>query len=605
MCGIFGYIGTQDAISICCEGLALLEYRGYDSTGIAGVNQGKISFRKKAGKLSSLRKILDLEPLDFAIAHTRWATHGGVSDENAHPHLDPTQSFALIHNGIIENYHSLKEELLKEGYLFSSQTDSEVIVQMIAKNYHGDLLDAVNQTIKRLEGSFAFLVIHKDHHEIIATAHGCPLAIGIDEKEEEVLLSSDASAFFGKNYRVFFLENKEIAKVQKGKISIFSEEKIPKKKIERILQNTQKAPTKEGFSHFMLKEIFEQPQAIRNAMQNRYQGSLFFEELGVSSSFFQDIERVWIVGCGTSSHAGSLATLFLEDLTGLFSFCDIASEAQYRKTVSPDKTLFLAISQSGETADTLSALRKAKKEGFRTLSLCNVEHSTMVREADASLFLKAGIEVSVCSTKAFTSQLTMLYLFSLYLGRIRNYLSVEEERNYFQELSLIPSALEKVLEQHKKIEGIAKCYAKYDHFFFMGRRYMYPTAVEAALKLKEISYVNANGYAAGELKHGPIALLDQNFPVVAFAGSRSTEEKFFSNLMEIKARKAPLLVFAFDSMKKIETVADHVIYLPETLDLLSSFTSTIASQLFAYYIAKERGCEIDQPRNLAKSVTVE
>ena len=606
MCGVFGYIGERNAVEVCCHGLELLEYRGYDSTGIAGVSQGRIDYAKRAGKLTELKQILEITSLDLAIAHTRWATHGAVTDKNAHPHLDETHSFAIIHNGIIENYASLREALQKEGVVFSSDTDTEVIVQLVAKKYRGDLVHALYETLPLLEGNFSLLLIHKDHpKEIVAAAFGCPLAIGVDDEKTEVIVSSDPNAFFGAHFNVVFLQNGEIARIQKGKIGIYGKGLMKKKKKSERTQGNLQAPSKEGFEHFMLKEIFQQPSTIQKAMTGRFDKTVVFEELTLSPKIFEQMQRVFLLGSGTSAHAGMIGAMLLEDLAKLPAFCEIASEARYRTTLFSPKTLGLAISQSGETADTLAALREMQKHRSKVLSICNVENSAMVREADGSLFLKAGPEISVCSTKAFTSHLVMLALFALQVALLKKQISTEKAAEFYADIELLPKHVAQVLDQTKEIERIGKKYAKYDDFFFMGRRYMYPTCLEAALKLKEISYVNANGYPAGELKHGPIALLDAKFPVVAFCANLLTQEKILSNLMEVKARGAPVFAIAPTSCQAIQGIADDVIWVPPIRDELAPFSSIVVGQLFAYFLAKERGCEIDQPRNLAKSVTVE
>lgn len=606
MCGIFGYVGKRDPLTVCLAGLSQLEYRGYDSTGIAGISQGVIAVQKKAGRLSQLKIGLSLPPLELAIAHTRWATHGRVNDINAHPHLDVTGSIALIHNGIIENYAELKQEMQREGISFTSETDSEVVANLIAKHYRGDLVRALHQSLPLLRGSFAFLVIHKDHSdEILAVARECPLSIGVNAEKTESIVSSDPNAFQGSHFDIVFLRGDEIARVTCGKIEVFdSAMKRVKKKTERLSIDA-KLPSKEGYDHYMIKEIYEQPSTIQKAMIGRFDGDVLFDELKLPPSFFRSIRSIWILGCGTSWHAGSLAALALEDLARLPAAAEIASEARYRNPLLSPETLVLAISQSGETADTLAALREAKKYGCKILGICNVKNSTLAREADGTLFLKAGPEVSVCSTKAFTSQLVVLLLLTLYLGKLKGTIGQEKIGIILQELEKIPSLIQQILDRAADIEKLAKKYASYDDFFFMGRRYMYPTCLEAALKLKEISYVNANGYPAGELKHGPIALLNPRFPVIAFCANEKTKEKIGSNLTEVKARGAPVFAIAPRSFSEVRHIVDDVFFVPDTMDELAPFPSTIVGQLFAYYFAKERGCDIDQPRNLAKSVTVE
>ncbi len=606
MCGVFGYIGIRNPLEVCLSGLEKLEYRGYDSSGIGGIFEGQIVLCKKAGKLSALKNSIQLPQISLAIAHTRWATHGKVNDENAHPHLDFTQSIALIHNGIIENYKELKNDLLKEGITFSSDTDTEVIANLIAKYYEGDLVQALNATLSQLKGIFALVVIHKDHpDQIIAAARDCPLSIGYSDQEDESLISSDPNAFEESNYNIVFLKDDEIAKVQKKSIKIYNKNlDIISKKIER-LEIDIRPPSKEGFEHYMLKEIFEQPLTIKKALLGRYDEDIFFEELKLSTDVLKKIKNLWILGCGTSSHAGRIASLLVEDWARLPSSVEIASEARYRNPLISEETLIVAISQSGETADTLAALKETKKYHCPNLGICNVKNSTLARETDGVILLKAGPEISVCSTKAFTSQIAVLTLFSLYLARLHNQLSKSQVKTIFEELQEIPKHIETVLNQLPTIQAIAKKYAKFEHFFFMGRGYMLPTAMEAALKLKEISYVNANAYPAGELKHGPIALLHSQFPVVAFCAHKKTRDKIISNLTEVKARGSPVLAIAPSDDSEIKEIADDVIYVPKTRDELAPFSSSVVGQLFAYFIAKERGCDIDQPRNLAKSVTVE
>lgn len=591
MCGIFGYIGEEDPLRACVAGLEQLEYRGYDSTGIAGISGGSLTICKEIGKLSSLKQKLTLQALDLAIGHTRWATHGKVTHQNAHPHFDKKKTIALVHNGIIENYDALREELRREGVVFVSETDTEVITQLIAKHYEGDLVRAVQKTLPLLKGHFAIALIHKDHpDQIIAASRECPLSVGTDEKGSESILSSDPNAFWGKTLNILFLRNDEVAKIQKGKVEVFHRDLQPIVKKTERLENHSKAPSKEGFAHFMLKEIYEQPSTIQKAILGRLEeGKAQLEALPEE---FHEASSVWFIGCGTSSHAGSIGALFLEELAGIPAHSEIASEARYR--IIPQGTLIVAISQSGETADTLAAVREIRARGFKVLGLCNVKNSTLTRETDGCLFLKAGPEMSVCSTKAFTSQIALLYLLALYWGKKRG-----------EELKKIPGQIEQVLAQAPLIEKMGKKYSAFHNFFFMGRRYMFPTCLEAALKLKEISYVNANGYPAGELKHGPIALIDAQFPVIAFCANRQTQEKILSNLQEVKARGAPTLALAPHSFQEVAKVADDVLWLPEASDALSPFASTVAGQLLAYFIAKERGCDIDQPRNLAKSVTVE
>lgn len=592
MCGIFGYIGTKNALHVCLNGLKMLEYRGYDSTGIAGIRNGEISLCKAAGKLEQLEKKITLQELEIAIGHTRWATHGKVNDLNAHPHLDTRKTIALVHNGIIENYDDLKRELEKEGAVFYSETDTEVIVQLIAKNYEGDLLRAIQKIMPKLKGHFAICAIHKNHpDQMVVAVRDCSLSAAYDDAKNEAIISSDPNTFIGKAFNVLFLRNNEIARIEKGKVTVFNQDgKILAKESHR-LEAQVSPPSKNGFEHFMLKEIFEQPGTVQRAYLGRIEkNKVHFEELRED---FSKYRHVWFIGCGTSAHAGSIGALFLEQIAQIPARSEIASEARYR--ILPPETLVVAISQSGETADTIAAVKEIKAKGFKVLGICNVQNSALPRETDGCIFLKAGPEISVCSTKAFTSQIAILYLFAHYMAK-------KEVDPQFLHLQV---QIQHVLDQMAKIAEIGKKYSKYNDFFFMGRHYMYPTCLEAALKLKEISYVNANGYPAGELKHGPIALIDAQFPVIAFCANRQTEDKILSNLQEVKARGAPILAFAPEHLTHVSTIADDVIWLKNTTDELAPFASCVAGQLFAYFVAKERGCNIDQPRNLAKSVTVE
>jgi glucosamine--fructose-6-phosphate aminotransferase (isomerizing) len=592
MCGVFGYIGKKDPLNKCLSALQQLEYRGYDSSGIGGIFEGKIVCCKKAGKLELLKKEISLPPLEIAIAHTRWATHGKVSDQNAHPHLDASESIALIHNGSIENYDVLLAEIEKEGIKLRSETDTEVIAELLAKYYEGDLVAALQKTTARLKGIFALVAIHKDHpHELVVAARGCPLSIGFNDDKTEAMVSSDPSAFHDPELNILFLEKSEIARVTKNGVEIFDQNLKQVNKASKKLAGESAPPSKGHFKHYMLKEIYEQPSAIKRALQ---------APLQIPDDFFEHIDRIWLIGCGTSANAGSLAALLFEEIAHISATCEIASEACYRTTLLTKQTLVIAISQSGETADTLAALREVKKAGCKTLALCNVAHSTLMREADHGLLLHAGPEISVCSTKAFTSMLTVLTLLVLELAKKRR-LPYE---HLLTALQKIPDQVQQVIDQADSLKKLAHKYLDYDDFFFMGRRYMFPTAVESALKLKEISYVNANGYLGGELKHGPIALLHSRFPVVAFTANQQTQEKMFSNLMTVKARGAPVFAIGAQAQQNIGAIANDIFYVPDTLDELAPFASTVAGQLFAYFIAEERGCDVDQPHHLAKSVTV-
>ncbi|MFA5250100.1 MAG: glutamine--fructose-6-phosphate transaminase (isomerizing) [Parachlamydiales bacterium] len=610
MCGIFGYLGSlENPLSACLEGLKKLEYRGYDSAGIAGLIKGRLWALKESGKIAALEaQIKNKVPLEIAIGHTRWATHGAPTRENAHPHFDEKETLALVHNGIIENYSSIKTFLKQQGIKFFSETDTEVIAQLVAYHYQSDLLKAVQAALKELKGAFAIALIHKDHPDtIVAASRECPLAIGFDDLKKEILISSDPNAFLGRNLNVAYLQKDEIALLQKAKIEIFDTMNHPILKKTEKLYGQNLLSTKKGYDHFMLKEIFEQPFTIQKSLVGRLDeglGSAHLPELALSNLDLTSVRQILITACGTSYHAGLFAAELLEETARLPARAEIASELRYKNPLISRETLLIAISQSGETADTLGALREARARGARILAICNVKNSTLAREADAVLFLNAGPEISVCSTKAFTSQVTLLALFTLYMARLRH-LGQKEGKKFLRELSLLPQIASEVLNQSGRLEKLALKYSQFENFFFLGRRYMYPACLEAALKLKEISYLNANGYPAGELKHGPIALISQELPVIAFAAKGPTYGKMLSNLQEVKARGAPLFAFAFEKDRELEKIADDVFYLPRISDELAILPASIAGQLFAYFIAKERGREIDQPRNLAKSVTVE
>lgn len=608
MCGIFGYTGHRKAAKIALAGLKRLEYRGYDSAGIALLENGDIFFNKQKGKVAELEKALNGHNGDahLAIAHTRWATHGKPSEINAHPHLDEKNTLALVHNGIIENYLSLRKMLTDKGVNFTSETDTEVVAHLISHFYQGNLLETIKHILTLIHGAFSIALIHKDHPgKIFAFAHQAPLAIGLGKNE--AFVSSDATAFGEYTRDVTFLGSGEIAVIDAEKIELYNVELTPISREMQQLAASACEVNKGDYEHFTLKEIFEQPTTISNAIQARFireYGTAAFQELRMSPNDLLSIQRILILACGTSWHAGYLATYLFEDLARIPTQVEISSEYRYKNPVVVPGTLVIAISQSGETADTIAAVRELKAKGANILAICNVDSSTLVREADNTLFLRAGPEIGVCSTKAFTSQVAVLTLLALQLARIRH-LSKTEGQDFIDALIKIPEQVEKVLSMASGIQQLANKYAKFENFFFLGRRYMYPTAMEGALKLKEISYINANAYAAGEMKHGPIALIGENCPTVAFCANKQTADKFISNLMEVKSRNGPILAIAEEGMQGLEGIADDVIMVPSTIDELAPILSTIAAQLFAYYVALARGSDIDQPRNLAKSVTVE
>lgn len=608
MCGIFGYIGKKNAAKISLEGLKKLEYRGYDSAGLAGIHEGKLYFWKEVGKVADLENLFLQNPqeLTLAIAHTRWATHGGITQANAHPHIDGKNTLALVHNGIIENYIALRKTLMDEGVSFLSQTDTEVVAHLIAKHYQGDLLAAVKATVAQLQGAYAMALIHKDHPDtIVAIAQECPLVIGIGE--EEAFLSSDPHAFAFYTRQVIYLSDGEIGLITADQVHIFHTKKGPIIKPSVTLANELEESSKGEFDHFTLKEIYEQPLTLRRAMANRLSpsyGTALFDELRIDHDLFARAERVLLLGCGTSYHAGLISAYMIEELARIPAQVEIASEFRYKHPIITPNTLVVAISQSGETADTLASMRQLRPHHVPVLGICNVQGSTIARESDNTLLLRAGPEIGVCSTKAFTSQLTVLALVTLMLARMRH-MTQTEGQNFLRALTQLPEQIKEIIANVDLIQGIAIKYAKYQNFFFLGRNYMYPTSLEGALKLKEISYIEATGYPAGEMKHGPIALIGPDCPSVALTANLATFDKMASNIEEVKARKGPVLIIGNSNSKQLEYLADDLIIIPPTIDPLAPILTTIVTQLLAYYIAKERGTEIDQPRNLAKSVTVE
>jgi len=608
MCGIFGYIGPKNVVKTVLGGLKKLEYRGYDSAGIVGIHDGKISYAKEVGKIAELEREVkesNLE-LDIGIAHTRWATHGVPSKVNAHPHFDSKHSLAIVHNGIIENYQPIKDALIKKGVKFVSDTDTEVVAHLISSLYHGDIVKAVLEAVSVLEGAFAIALIHEDYpDQIIAFAHEAPLILGI--LQGEIFLASDTHSFASHTREVIYLVDREIAVLKLNKIEFFDICNSPITKEREILGVTASEHSKGEFEHYTLKEIFDQPQAIRNALSGRFleeYGTAVFESILFDAHELKNVQHILILACGTSWHAGFVASYMIEDKARIPVSIEISSEFRYKNPVIPEGTLVIAISQSGETADTVAAIKELKAKGARILSICNVENSTLARESNSTIYLHAGLEIGVCSTKAFTSQVVVLSLFTLMMARMRH-MGLEEGILFSNAIKLLPLHVSKVLEKIKEIEAIAKKYAHYENFFFLGRNYMFPTSLEGALKLKEISYINANGYPAGEMKHGPIALINENCPTVAMCGNKATYSKLISNLMEIKARNGKIIAIAEEGSPDIENIADEVIYIPQNIDELLSISSAVVAQLLAYYIAKERGTDIDQPRNLAKSVTVE
>lgn len=609
MCGIFGYIGPQNSVQMVLSGLKKLEYRGYDSSGIVGISNGKLLFAKQVGKLEKLENEINTThlELDSAIGHTRWATHGKPTFENAHPHFDAAMSVGVVHNGIIENDQELRRLLKSHGVVFKSETDTEVVPHLIAHYYTGNLLEAVCATVSMLKGAFSLAIIHRDHPDcLVCVAKECPLAVGIGSNEG--FISSDPHAFAAFTRDVFYLSAAEIAVVKAGSYEVYDAgQTLLNKTLHRIEAKTE-THARGNFEHFTLKEIHEQPKVMENALLGRINeeyGTVKFEELSLDINDFLTIERILILGCGTSWHAGYLAEYMIEDIARIPVQVEISSEYRYKNPIVLPGTLVIAISQSGETADTLAATRELQAKGAKILALCNVHGSTLDREADAHIYLRAGIEIGVCSTKAFTNQVLTLYLLTIMIARMRH-LTSQEGLEYLYPIRQLSLQVQEVLDRADQIKAIAKRYAQYNNFFYVGRRYMYPACLEGALKLKEISYINANGYPAGELKHGPIALITEQCPTVAFCANKKTYGKLLNNLREIKARGGLIVAIAEEgSDGELTEIADDIIWVPGTRDELASIPASVAAQLFAYYVALERGTEIDKPRNLAKSVTVE
>ncbi len=608
MCGIVGYIGSRESVPILLSGLKKLEYRGYDSAGLAVVCNGKVEVVKEKGYIRNLESCLNQNSLKgtLGIGHTRWATHGIPSRENAHPHLDCKNKIALVHNGIIENFLTLREELGKKGHIFSSQTDTEVIAHLIEENYQGNLYEAVKKAIVELEGSYALAIICSDDPNLIVAARkDSPLVLGLGESE--YFVASDIPAILNRTRRVIVLENEEIAKVSREGFEIRnSRDELVEKEILEVTWDAE-AAEKGGYEDFMLKEIFEQPVAIKETLRGRIlaEGEVFVDEINLSQEEIRNLEKIFVIGCGTSYYAGLMGRFVLEWWAKLPVESEISSEFRYRDPILTERTLVIAITQSGETADTLAGLRGAQEKGAKVIAVANVVGSSVTREADGVIYTHAGPEIGVAATKTLTAQMTALSILALYLGLKRNHLSSNYVKEIGEALNSLPSKAEKILSKADEIKKLAQKFSSFRNFLYLGRGIGLPVALEGALKLKEISYIHAEGYPAGEMKHGPIALIEEEMPVVVVAIRSSVYEKVFVNIEEVKARQGRVIALATEGDEKVGKIADEVIWIPETIEPLSPILAVIPLQLFAYYIAKERGCNVDQPRNLAKSVTVE
>ncbi len=609
MCGIVGYIGEKKAAPLLIDGLKKLEYRGYDSAGIATLNDGKIILKKDIGKIDEIDEKVKLKEAEgfLGISHCRWATHGKVSKENAHPHCNFEKDISIVHNGIIENYDELKKKLIGKGYKFCSETDTEVIVHLIDSYYDGDMKEAVIRALNDIDGSYALgLISVKEPDKLIAARNESPLIIGVGDKEN--FIASDVPAIMKYTKEVIYLDNEEVAVITKDNLDIFdlSGKKI-KKKINKIKWDAKQAE-KQGFEHFMLKEIFEQPNVITETVEGRIgDGSIeMSKEIGLSDKEIKDIKRIIIVACGTSWHAGLTGEFMLEELAKIPVEVEYASEFRYRDPIVDNGTIVIAISQSGETADTLAAIREAKKKGAKIISIVNATGSSIARESDIVLYTKAGPEIGVASTKAFTSQLVVLYLLTVYFGHIRGFIDNQQVKNRIYGLRILPMQIQSVLDDKDYIKLHAEKFFKKTNALYLGRGINYPIALEGALKLKEVSYIHAEGYPAAEMKHGPIALIDKDMPVVVIATKDDrTYKKVMSNIQEVKARGGEIIAIVTKGDEEIKEYVDHNLHVPKTSYILTPLLAVVPLQLFAYYIAIMRGYDPDKPKNLAKSVTVE
>ena len=608
MCGIVGYIGQNEALPILVGGLKKLEYRGYDSSGVALIEDGKIETVRASGKIAALEDKLKTKPLHghIGIAHTRWATHGAPTEQNAHPHQSFDGKISIVHNGIIENYAILKKKLQAEGVEFKSETDTEVVAHLIARYYKGNLKEAVLKAISKIEGTFGLAVICKDEPgTMIGARRGSPLILGIGQNE--FYLASDVSAIIMHTQKVVYLDDNDIVEIKEDGYNLLNTNSQPVQHEVQDVEFDADAIAKGGFAHFMLKEIFEQPEVLRNTMRGRLlqaEGNAKLAGLDTNIRELRNINRIIITACGTSYYAGMVGEYMIEDLAGVPVEVEYASEFRYRNPIIKPGTLVLAISQSGETADTLAALKEAQQKGATALAICNGVGSTIARTSDGGVYLHAGPEIGVASTKAFTSQVTVLAMIALLLGRQRR-LSFEAGSDIVKAMQELPELVEQTLKLSDQIAGIANKYVKANNFLYLGRHFNYPVAMEGALKLKEISYIHAEGYPAAEMKHGPIALIDENMPVVVIAPKDALFDKVISNVREIKARGGKVIAISTADCHPLDEIADHLITVPKTCPMLMPIVTCVPLQLLAYHIAVLRGNDVDQPRNLAKSVTVE
>ena len=608
MCGIVGYVGDRQAAEFLLDGLSKLEYRGYDSAGIAVYDGENIRVEKSVGRLAALREKIkgDMPVGCLGIGHTRWATHGRPSDVNSHPHTDCHGDFAVVHNGIIENYLSLKEELIAKGHVFKSETDTEVVVHLLEEVYSGDFIAAVRAVLERIEGSYALAFMSRKHPDLlICTKQDNPLIIGLGEGEN--FIASDIPAIISKTRRTYILGDGEVAVVRKDAVEVTNHLGAPvPKKVFEVTWNAE-AAEKGGYEHFMLKEIHEQPKAVRDTMSQRIAAdktSVSFEELAWDTAYLNAFNKIYIVACGTAYHAGLVGKYYIEKLARVLVEVDVASEFRYRDPIVDEHTLLIVVSQSGETSDTL-ALKESKRRGAKTLAITNVVGSSIAREADQVVYTWAGPEIAVASTKAYTTQLVLFFMLALYMAEIKGTIAAERTAQLVTQLHEIPAQISEILSDVDPIKTFAKQYGFNEDVFYIGRGLDYAVSLEGALKLKEISYIHAEAYAAGELKHGTLALIVEGVPVIALATQRNVYEKTLSNIKEVKARDAVVIGIAAEGDTELEKYVDHVMHVPASDEFIMPILSVIPLQLLAYYAAITRGCDVDKPRNLAKSVTVE
>ena len=608
MCGIVGYVGFREATEVLIEGLSKLEYRGYDSAGVSINSNEELEIRKFKGRLAVLADDLKENPIHgtLGIGHTRWATHGAPSDVNSHPHSNMSETISVVHNGIIENYMELKEELMAQGVVFKSQTDTEVVAHLIDKYYEGNLLEAVYKALDRLRGAYALGVICKDNpDELIAVRKDSPLVVGLGENEN--FIASDIPAILKYTRNVYFLENGEVVHLTKDNVKVYNENKEEvNKEIFRVTWDVE-AASKGGYPHFMLKEIYEQPNGVKETLIRRLDENenIKLDDIKISKEDLDNINKVYIIACGTAFHAGLVGKYAIEKFAKIPVITDIASEFRYRDAFVDEKTLVIVVSQSGETADTLAALREAKNKGARILAVTNVVGSSIARESHDVFYTWAGPEIAVASTKAYTTQLVSLYMIALDFAIKKGTITKEYYNDIINKLKEMPSKVEEVLKLDDYIKEVAETIKEANSAFYLGRGLDYNIAMEGALKIKEISYIHAEAFAAGELKHGTIALIEKNTPVIAIASQQNLFEKMVSNMEEVRARGAYVIAIAQEGSNEVEKAADKVIYIPKVDDILSGILTVIPLQLLSYYVSVIRGCDVDKPRNLAKSVTVE